>query len=118
MASGGLNKLLRMPTLNFTIAAIVFGKNVLTYMRQKIKDMGIKSFMGKRSKVMEAPTNIKVSDYMTRNLITFRPEQHVMEVMEKLIKISIRNIYLRKSIVVFHRSIFHSSFYGLYNFIT
>ncbi len=75
-----------MPTLNFTIAAIVFGKNVLTYMRQKIKDMGIKSFMGKRSKVMEAPTNIKVSDYMTRNLITFRPEQHVMEVMEKLIK--------------------------------
>lgn len=48
--------------------------------------MAIKSFMGKRSKVVDDPTNIKVSDYMTRNLITFRPEQNVMEVMEKLIK--------------------------------
>lgn len=48
--------------------------------------MGIKSFMGKRSKVIEAPVNIRVSDYMTRKLITFRPEQSIMEVMEKLIK--------------------------------
>ena len=42
--------------------------------------------MGKRSKVIEAPVNIRVSDYMTRKLITFRPEQSIMEVMEKLIK--------------------------------
>ncbi|HEA28760.1 MAG TPA: CBS domain-containing protein [Leeuwenhoekiella sp.] len=48
--------------------------------------MGIKSFMGKRSTVKEAPVNIRVSDYMTRKLITFRPEQSIMEVMEKLIK--------------------------------
>ena len=30
--------------------------------------------------------NIKVSDYMTRNLITFRPDQSVLEVMNTLIK--------------------------------
>ncbi len=42
--------------------------------------------MGKRSAVKEAPVNIRVSDYMTRKLITFRPEQSIMEVMEKLIK--------------------------------
>ena len=48
--------------------------------------MGIKSFMGKRSKVMAEAVNIRVSDYMTTKLITFRPEQSVMEVMEKLIK--------------------------------
>lgn len=48
--------------------------------------MGIKSFMGKRSTVVEAPTNIRVSDYMSRKLITFRPDQHVFEVMEQLIK--------------------------------
>ncbi|WP_416445345.1 CBS domain-containing protein [Leeuwenhoekiella sp. A16] len=48
--------------------------------------MGIKSFMGKRSKVQLDTVNIRVSDYMTTKLITFRPEQTVMEVMEKLIK--------------------------------
>lgn len=48
--------------------------------------MGIKSFMGKRSKVQSDTVNIRVSDYMTTKLITFRPEQTVMEVMEKLIK--------------------------------
>lgn len=48
--------------------------------------MGIKSFMGKRSKVQEDVVNIRVSDYMTTKLITFRPEQNIMEVMEKLIK--------------------------------
>ncbi len=42
--------------------------------------------MGKRSKVKEAAVNICVSDYMTRKLITFRPEQSIMEVMELLIK--------------------------------
>lgn len=42
--------------------------------------------MGKRSKVKEEVVNICVSDYMTRKLITFRPEQSIMEVMEMLIK--------------------------------
>ncbi|MGB3776643.1 MAG: CBS domain-containing protein [Leeuwenhoekiella sp.] len=48
--------------------------------------MGIKSFMGKRSIAKEAAVNIRVSDYMTRKLITFKPEQSIMEVMEMLIK--------------------------------
>ena len=42
--------------------------------------MGIISFQGARTKTKkqhEAP--IKVSDYMTRKLITFRPGQPVME---------------------------------------
>jgi CBS domain-containing protein len=49
--------------------------------------MGIKSFMGKRAKPTKGSNeNIKVSDYMSKNLITFRPEQSVLEVMETLIK--------------------------------
>lgn len=49
--------------------------------------MGIKSFQGQRAKpekLQSAP--ILVSDYMTTNLITFRKEQLVVEVMESLIK--------------------------------
>jgi CBS domain-containing protein len=49
--------------------------------------MGIKSFMGRRAKPLKGSTeNIKVSDYMSTNLITFRVEQSVLEVMETLIK--------------------------------
>ncbi|MFT5102650.1 MAG: CBS domain-containing protein [Candidatus Latescibacterota bacterium] len=49
--------------------------------------MGIKSFMGKRAKPAKvASENITVSDYMSTNLITFTPEQSVLEVMEILIK--------------------------------
>jgi CBS domain-containing protein len=49
--------------------------------------MGIKSFMGKRAKPRKGGNeNITVADYMCRNLITFRPEQSVMEVMGILIK--------------------------------
>jgi CBS domain-containing protein len=49
--------------------------------------MGIKSYIGKRAKPKKGSTeNIKVSDYMTTNLITFRPEQPVLEVMNILIK--------------------------------
>ncbi|WP_108803273.1 CBS domain-containing protein [Aquimarina sp. Aq107] len=49
--------------------------------------MGIISFQGARTKVKKQDnTPIKVSDYMTRNLITFSPKQSVMEVMETLIK--------------------------------
>ncbi len=49
--------------------------------------MGIKSFMGRRAKQEKGlATAIKVSDYMSTNLITFRPEQSVLEVMNTLIK--------------------------------
>ncbi len=49
--------------------------------------MGIKSYIGKRSKPTKGSSeNIKVSDYMSTNLVTFRPEQSVMEVMNTLIR--------------------------------
>ncbi|RFN59306.1 CBS domain-containing protein [Marixanthomonas ophiurae] len=49
--------------------------------------MGIKNYIGKRAKPKKGSTeNIKVSDYMTKNLITFKPEQTVLEVMNTLIK--------------------------------
>lgn len=49
--------------------------------------MGIKSYIGKRAKPTKGSTeNIKVSDYMTTNLITFNPDQSVLEVMNTLIK--------------------------------
>lgn len=49
--------------------------------------MGIKNYIGKRAKPKKGSTeNIKVSDYMSRNLTTFRPEQKVLEVMNTLIK--------------------------------
>ncbi len=49
--------------------------------------MGIKSFIGKRVKSRKGfSEKIKVSDFMTRNLITFRPDQSILEVMEMLVK--------------------------------
>ena len=50
--------------------------------------MGIKSFQGSRRTQQSTTDNtpIKVKDYMTRNLITFRPEQSVEEVIDTLIK--------------------------------
>ncbi|MFT7627010.1 MAG: CBS domain-containing protein [Ulvibacter sp.] len=49
--------------------------------------MGIKSFIGRRSKPRKGGIeNITVADYMTRKLITFRPDQSVLEVMSILIK--------------------------------
>lgn len=54
---------------------------------QKINIMGIKSFIGRRVKPQRRILKkIKVSDYMTRNLVTFRPDQSVMEVVEILLK--------------------------------
>ncbi len=49
--------------------------------------MGIKSFQGKRAEPekLESPP-ILVQDYMTENLITFRKDQYVIEVMEVLIE--------------------------------
>ncbi len=52
--------------------------------------MGIISFQGARSKAKKQDeTPIKVSDYMTRDLITFNPNQSVMEVIETLVKCKI-----------------------------
>ncbi|MCB0465591.1 MAG: CBS domain-containing protein [Aequorivita sp.] len=49
--------------------------------------MGIKSFIGRRAKPQKGTLEkIKVSDYMTRNLTTFKPEQSVLEVIEILLK--------------------------------
>ncbi|MFC7356297.1 CBS domain-containing protein [Jejudonia soesokkakensis] len=49
--------------------------------------MGIKSFMGRRAKPTKGSSeNITVSDYMSTNLITFKENQSVLEVMDTLIK--------------------------------
>lgn len=49
--------------------------------------MGIKSFMGKRAAPEKpAETPILVRDYMTADLVTFRENENIMDVMEKLIK--------------------------------
>ena len=49
--------------------------------------MSIKSYIGKRAKPTKGSSeNIKVSDYMTTNLLTFRPNQSVLEVMNTLLK--------------------------------
>ena len=50
--------------------------------------MGIKSFQGSRraQQSQETEVNLKVSDYMSTELITFFPEQSVSEVIEKLIQ--------------------------------
>ncbi|MGS2725575.1 CBS domain-containing protein [Psychroserpens sp. BH13MA-6] len=49
--------------------------------------MGIKSFIGARKQqgTVEAAA-FRVSDFMTRDLITFKPEQQVEEVIQTLIK--------------------------------
>ncbi len=49
--------------------------------------MGIKSYTGKRVSLKKGSLEkIKVSDYMSTKLITFKPEQCVLEVMNVLIK--------------------------------
>jgi len=49
--------------------------------------MGIKSFQGARRGQQEVDSSpIQVKDYMTRRLITFKPEQSVEQVIEILIK--------------------------------
>ncbi len=50
--------------------------------------MGIKSFQGARKRQQKETETLpfKVSDFMTRNLITFKPEQKVINVVELLIK--------------------------------
>ena len=49
--------------------------------------MPIKSFQGARRQQSKADTtSLKVSDYMTTNLITFTPHQSIESVMQALIK--------------------------------
>ncbi|WP_242092547.1 CBS domain-containing protein [Aestuariivivens sediminicola] len=49
--------------------------------------MGIKSFIGARRQNNTAnDIPLKVSDYMTRNLIKFKPDQTIESVMQTLIK--------------------------------
>jgi CBS domain-containing protein len=48
--------------------------------------MGIKSFQGARKNQQSTEDlPFKVSDFMTKNLITFRPEQSIEEVIDSLI---------------------------------
>ena len=51
--------------------------------------MGIKSFQGRRKPSSADEVPLKVSDYMTRKLITFRPDQSIEEVIDSLIKYKI-----------------------------
>ncbi len=51
--------------------------------------MGIKSFQGRRAKdtaKKEYDAPILVEDYMTKKLMTFRPDQSILEVMEMFAK--------------------------------
>ena len=50
--------------------------------------MGIKSFLASRKKTKKATsdTPIKVSDYMTTNLITFKSDQRIEQVIDAIIK--------------------------------
>ncbi|WP_224491244.1 CBS domain-containing protein [Robertkochia flava] len=49
--------------------------------------MGIKSYQGPRAELKnEFKAPILVEDYMTKNLITFHPDQSILEVMELLIR--------------------------------
>ena len=53
----------------------------------KSKVMGIKSFQGARKQQNAVEnTSLKVKDYMSTKLITFRPEQSVQIVVEAIIK--------------------------------
>ncbi len=53
--------------------------------------MGIKSFQGARKQQQKETESLpfRVSDFMTRDLITFKPEQKVISVVEMLIKYKI-----------------------------
>jgi len=48
--------------------------------------MGIKNFQGARTQQSKEEVLLKVSDYMTTNLITFTPDQSIESVMQALIK--------------------------------
>jgi len=47
--------------------------------------MGIISFQGKRSSPKKEVESILISDYMTRDLITFKPEDSIVHVIQTLV---------------------------------
>lgn len=51
--------------------------------------MGIKSFQGAREKVKKDNAPLLVEDYMTKKLVTFSPDQSILEVMELFMKYNI-----------------------------
>jgi CBS domain-containing protein len=51
--------------------------------------MPIKSFQGERNLIKKTPRKLLVSDIMSRNLITFKPEQSIHHVMSSFIKFKI-----------------------------
>ena len=51
--------------------------------------MAIKSFQGPRNVLPEEEISLRVCDYMTRKLITFKPEQSVEEVIVALLRYKI-----------------------------
>lgn len=61
-------------------------KNNYLSEKQKHEIMGIKSFQGARKNQLVDQTSLKVSDYMSKVLITFKTDQSVEEVIESLIK--------------------------------
>ncbi len=48
--------------------------------------MGFKSFQGARKTQSTTEVPLKVKDYMTRDLITFKPDDSIYEVIDKLIQ--------------------------------
>ena len=52
--------------------------------------MGIKSFQGSRKRqTPTANSSLKVKDYMTTDLVTFKPQQSMQDVVEAIIKFKI-----------------------------
>lgn len=48
--------------------------------------MGFSNFMGERAKPNEVDVAIRVSDYMTKKLISFKANQSLLEIMEILVR--------------------------------
>ena len=79
--------------------------------------MPVKSFQGARKsqRAYKNDSPIRVRDYMTTRLITFRPEQSVEEVIHGLIKNRI-SLYIKsychgKSSFLYKHHIFHGESY-------
>ena len=74
-----------MESFQSTVWFISQKKRTLEKINQII--MAIKSFRGARAEKESSPKPpLLVSDYMTKDLITFSPEQSILEVMELFIK--------------------------------
>ena len=77
--------LTKIKSFQSTVWFITQKKRTLEKINQII--MAIKSFTGARAEKESSPKPpLLVSDYMTKDLITFSPEQSILEVMELFIK--------------------------------